>query len=599
MKKFLKIAGVTALSVVVLASCVKNEESDGVKNIRDAQAKLISAQADQALAEVQRIVEQVNGLKITNQTETYNAQLKELELKAKISSDTAELTNLARGQKLLAEQHKIDLLTAAADLERAKIKIIQAKLDLENSNDQVLKGYITTFDGLLLQIVNLDKQIALAQYNYDIYNHVDKDIIIAGYNRDIVDLNIDKKYLLMQVDYVKAAQAKFQSAVADPSTALTAAATANAEKEDIRKQLEAELIEVEKADKDQQDKSNKWNDASAAVTVIKQKINILAYNGYDNDIINGVLYKSIYTYEQDVIGLTNSNINLDLQLTGYKEQWTYWNAQLSIWKSKFNDLETIYDTKKAAYNTAYNNYSAAQAALNAAQQADNTYNTAETQTTLDNAQIAFNSAQNALTTANTEYQNAEGLYLNAQTQVASAQSGVNNFGSSITDTEKSIANNDNQITLYTNQKTAAVAELAALKGQLTTAVNTEEAARLAYVAAEVKYNELTAQRDLFDDQYDLLDALVDDLEDLAGNILQDAYDFEGDISDLNGEIEDIDGQIAAKTAQIENEKNGIKKTDSEKAADLDNIDGLNAKLKALQDELAHYAELIKAHKQTL
>jgi hypothetical protein len=583
MKKFSKIAGMAALSAVVLVSCVKNEESDGVKNIRNAQANLINAQAENVLATVKKTLEEVNGLYYANLKTKYQAQVDSCTAAIKEATSAKEIADAENAMAIAALVYQADVLEKQADLERAKIEIKNAMLELADNENEVMHGYLETYEQLLSDVQEC--QYDIAQYQYALVNDFATD---KTYNESqLAYYTMQKKYDQKRYDDLKGAEAAWKNVLAYPETAAAALVTAREDMRVARLARNEKEIAYENADEAQQRANDAWGYAGDVVSALNSKIAILSANSVTSGTVDGVEYKSIFSYENEIISLNNNNHSQKLTIANSTEQLNYWNAHLTTWQGKLTALTATYNSTKSAYNTAHTAYSTALANYNAAVDADNENSTATTQAALTAAQAALTTATTNQTDAETAYAHAESLYNQAQNEVVIAQNNVNNYSTDILDANAVIADNTNKIGTLTTQKATAVAQQADFSSQLAAAVTAEEAARVAYVAAVEAYNVASLEFDVADDSYNNYYNLVVDLRNLRDGETDLARGYEQLLASYLTDIAEDQDQIDDYTALLA--QNG-----AIKVADEAYIAGLNAKLTALQAELAKYAAIIAA-----
>lgn len=163
------IAFVMAGILSTATSCVDNDESQSVTDIRDAQVEKIKAEADyqKALAESKRILAAAEAAKMTAETKLKEVEikLKEAELKKEEANFlhetekwTLEIERLKKLQEVTLAEYERDLATAQFELEQAELQNALAKANLENqleglkNNDPVLNEAIANYSRLLGEI---------------------------------------------------------------------------------------------------------------------------------------------------------------------------------------------------------------------------------------------------------------------------------------------------------------------------------------------------------------------------------------------------------------------------------------------------------------
>lgn len=183
MNKIVKFLGCIALGAFVLTSCVKNEESEGVKALRDAKAREINADAA--------------GQEITNLT----TELNYLKDKAKwdASKDVQIQTEIAEKQATLLDK-QIALYKKQVGETNDKVTALQSELtEIRTSITTISKalyGEDGTAGGLVVTIANLTKAINDQKEVVDNASPEDKPIEQAK----LTALNSQKTQLQSEMD---------------------------------------------------------------------------------------------------------------------------------------------------------------------------------------------------------------------------------------------------------------------------------------------------------------------------------------------------------------------------------------------------------------
>jgi len=222
MKKIQKMVGMAALSAAVLTSCVKNEETDGVKSLRDAQAGYLNAQSEQVLANVKNTLTLVSNQHLKNKQLEYQFKRDSLSYVIWEASKTAneEVSQLTiANAKLALEQEAIlyqkNILGYQADLQAKQASLQTAIMQASIDKQSRLLTYTNQYELVLADILTLQKAIADKQYAIDVLKTIENNkdvsaqlysILIIAKEKSIADENIalaENQKLLKTVNVIK------------------------------------------------------------------------------------------------------------------------------------------------------------------------------------------------------------------------------------------------------------------------------------------------------------------------------------------------------------------------------------------------------------
>lgn len=597
MKKFSKIAGMAALSAVVLVSCVKNEESDGVKSLREAQANLINAQSQDVLAQVKSTLEDVNGKYYSNLIKKYSAIEDSLDMeKYKAVTDTLKAQITWQQQKIQI-QHQIEIANINAKLEKAEVDLIKAIQDQADVQTAELQGYLTTYQTLLGNVNTLETTIATDEQTINNWDNITKEYIVTTEQRKIVGYEINKKYQQITHDNKVAVLNAYKTAVADPSTVATSLSAAVTEQAQTEAAMKEKNIEVNKAYEDVQEAYDVYGASQTKRNNLNSSIVFLSSNSIVNTpITDGVNTTtipsySVYYYEQQIIANIAAINAAKASLLSNNQTLADAQAHYNAWNSKLSTYTSAYQTAEAAYKTAKALVTQRKEEYDAAVSYDAQYGTS-TQTA---AQTAWQTATDDLNNVKQPaYNKAKTLFEEAVIEVNGAQTSINTSTAAVSANNTTIEEQTAKKVENESKKASTVALLASLKTKFAEAVTAEENNRLAYLAVLDSYTELNAAYGALSAKNTDLKTLVTKLETLASGITSETKTLEEAVSSLVAAIEATNKQIADANEAIKEANNGITFDTAKKLALQAKVDGYKQTLAAYKLELARYYGLITA-----
>jgi chromosome segregation ATPase len=390
MKTSIKTITAAMMAGVMMASCIDNEVSPEVKQMREHQAALLQAQVELAAAEVA--------------IKEYEAALKELEVaRAEAMTDVY----LAE-QETLLQQEAQDLHNA---IQALKVKVgtdAAAMLTSYQAQMGLLQGEVS---------VKLAKEATIAQQKA-LLESADApwEVTKAQVERR---LGVEQGRLAAQ----ETALAALKAAAAAENKADVEAQLAEIQADIEEHQDLAQALNIERAEKEKLQ-----TEASQALTAAQATI-------YGDLTTTGYLeYKALLA---DQIGtVTGAQNDVASAQLAYDQA----NTNLASAKTELNAASASYTALKAIYDAAVKDVTAKQAAVEAAQTAldvatnnDNANSTAATQaaktaaqTALTNAQTALTDAQTKLADADTDDDAPQAEYNNAVINVAIKQNAFDN-----------------------------------------------------------------------------------------------------------------------------------------------------------------------------
>lgn len=370
-KKFIYLPGIIALGLLsVNTSCVDDNESNSVKEVREAYANQLKAQAEllKTQAEADKVKQEAEVALIKAQTEQAKAQTKLNEANAALiaAQTDIEKKKAEYEQQIAAEELKRLKAKAQLEIEEAKYKLeqlkitseiqmlnLQAELDkAKNQKDEILTQAISEYKVLIYEINTLKASIASneLQVAYEealaedlkAANKADTELAIKQFNQWIVDTETE------------IAQAKQD--IKNWETILK-----NAGGESLKKKIdEAKLAYKELLVK----KSSVYGEYQTALNKYengaKRDLNNfqdLVGKSYTNSPFpNNRTYYTLEEIEQSIKGSTASIANYEKKIEENNIKIAALKASLPALKEKKDAAYTIMKDAEEAYNKANDNY---------------------------------------------------------------------------------------------------------------------------------------------------------------------------------------------------------------------------------------------------
>jgi hypothetical protein len=608
MKRIKFFAGAAIMAVFVFSGCIDNEESEGVKSLRKAQASLISARAyettlranaDSAYAAVQlridiasAVVAEANAAleaaKSDNERSTLAIKL-EIEMLEQNALLAAEQANLAEAQK--------DLEIALSDYE--------AELADDVAKNKILDKYLISYkaaiadaNALQVEIIGLQESLFKAEFYA-----LDSDLAITA---DILEKKeLEKSKLERTLDLNEGWLAKAEAVYGNPADRHAVINDVREIKEQLELEIDAKDVEIEKLDGQMNAKEKAYKNALVAYgNAVSAEDKIEAFtDGAGGDIPQevhqtltdtpadpagpAVSYSSLETYNDDLETETET-------LTDLMDARTLANGKLTRIKALYNqygtalsNAEVAVTTAKAAVATAAHNLNLAELQLdtdptNATYQANVTTRTNE----LTTANTALTTAENNLTNLKAEINastiNASDYYVLDVTNLETIEALIVAFEAALVTANDAVAVQQEKVSKLND-------DIAVVNGYITYLQTIEvgdvAALKAVYFDARSDYFELLDQKEVLDIDKGIL--AVD---------LASATSLE---TSLKGDYDDINTFIDARIEDIAGNKAGIADLDAQFATWDSYVASLERKIEQKQLELditekqaAYYKALI-------
>lgn len=418
MKNFRLLAGLL-LMAGLLFGCIKNEESDGVKALRQAQAELIKAKAanettlaaaEAAFRNAQAKIEEAKALQTAAQAEYQQLQnqLRAAQNEDDIARMTVELELFQIQKQGAIEAARLEaqvlLNTAQINLEQS-LRALEAEMAVSEVTNPALDEYMTAYKtaigkvtGLQSQIIGKEAEIATAVY----------------YNSDDELMNsklIEKASHEREKSLLEAWQTRYEAIVGNTVTRQEAILDGREMESDL--QANIDLLEVAIADQNlvrgnaEAIYKTKYWDYQTAQTAINKIAQFtegtggkIPMNFLEVHFDNPNHEESEYDYY--------AIVHYETAIDNYTEAISGYKAVLK----KVEQIETIYArdlaTLKNAVEVALANITSKQHALNLAEVAVNADDSQANIDALDAAQDAYDDALTAYNDALTAYNDFKG-----------------------------------------------------------------------------------------------------------------------------------------------------------------------------------------------
>ncbi|TAJ09392.1 hypothetical protein DMA11_20160 [Marinilabiliaceae bacterium JC017] len=617
MKIINAFVGVALLATILFTGCVKNEEADGVKALRLAQAELIkakasatttAAEAEAAFKAAQTLIEQAKAKQqeALARMEEANARMKELEAELQAAQNEADKELIAirlEQQKqqiqLSIEQTKAQIEYAAVmaqqQLAEAKTALQSALRDLEvelakNAENVTAREYMTLYktalgkvNGLRGDITELTAELAILElYIPDFDMQKDRKAINAMLK---AEFDWEKQKLESELAFWESIKLKYEEVVANPSTLQETLDEALLNLANIEKQLNDVNAEYLKLYSDYESKAVAYSEATS---VYRELLEVISNNEelinnwnedplFDGDIMIGetgepMNFQSIPWYAEEVEQLTDAIVLLNEGIVEYNEDLSLCRQRIAVYEPEYNKKKKALATAEAELLAAEIAWTKADADLKL-DPTNSALITAESE-----ALTAKNEAQSAYNDASTAFDEVEALYEPRKTEETDLLDDIAASGDMIAQHEEKIAE-------YTEATGIVNGEVARLETELAAANTSIEAQRTLTETTLEAYNEATDKKDESHKKmellqiergimYDYCDGLDDeglDMQNMMDVINENVYELKAEIAEMEIASEERDGIIEAMKAELAN---------------------LEAELAVYQKEADHYKTLL-------
>jgi len=518
MKKVNYLVGISVCALALLSGCISNEESDGVKAIRMAQADKITADANYRTAEIATENARTLQAEATARSVAADATIKELEAALKTATNPDEIASAqaaiavtkANNELFLSQtQNKIavELEKAKSDLAAQQVvteqKLRALATEVAKSGEKVAANeYYVLYSAKLGEIQTLRSEITTLSFEI-----AQDKVILANYTTDkaIAGLNdaiaVQQKLVVKNnkdIAELEATNVTLSSVILNPSGAQAAKDAAKAQMNTLDAARKAKDVEVAKA-------LLAKNDAAAVFT---KKLTAYNTNLTDLNTLPGTIAtkKSVISAANTAIANANTNI---ASLTRTNASIT---ASLTAENGKLAQYNADLTAKKATQVAAQTAYSSSLTARDAAQATYDINPTPANQAALDGANITLTGAATTLSNANTALATAQGFVNTSSALVAGYNASIVTNNNSISLQDNTILNKNKEITTATADLAKAEADYTAAKAAATTVSAEYDAASVNVTTTTKAHADLIAEAAALQASYALQETLYNTVD---------------------------------------------------------------------------------------
>lgn len=422
-------------------SCVDDNESSSVKEVREAYANQLKAQADLSKAQIEanKIKGEAEALLIQAQIDQLKSQTKLNEANAalaiaqtdtekkKAEADqlvaTEELKSLQAKVKLELEEYKYKLeqVQIVAEIEMLKL---QAELDKsKNQQDEVLNKAINDYKVYIGEVNLLKKTLAKAELDL-VY---DKAILSDLKSASDANTEVSIRYYNNSILNTESQIVYDKKLIASWNEILTNIDATKLEKEIAEKTKQYQALLITQATVYKQYTTARATFENGAKKYLLDFQNLVGKSYTWNSMPYNRTY---YSLEEINITITETTKNI----ASYKTQITQNNTSLSTLRGQTAALSTAKNTAEAESNRLYDLYDKARDAYY------NSWSSADSE--------KMNAAYTKYQTAYSAYSNANTAYYNNQNTISNLEYRISDLGYSLNSAENSLARANNQKAAY-------------------------------------------------------------------------------------------------------------------------------------------------------
>jgi hypothetical protein len=582
------ILAVLMAGLFITNGCVKNEESEGVKQLRLGQAALLQARATattmEAEAEAAYTLAMAAVQEAQAQMNLANARRQEILNELAEAQNEDAIAKLQLALEILQAEQEYEIAVAVAQakelLNAAEISLMASIRDLEKATaeneNELLKEYLNLYKAAIAEVVTargniVDETAKLARYQ----------IYVDGVSGDLVEEKLrEQEKLERELALNELYKAKLDEVLGDPSSMNAERLEASRhvdslkkDRSDLYKEEEKLHVAEIKANTARGAASDEYNEVKTIVTghpgVIDDWTNNLIsgqINNPDFDLTINDWFNSKAWYEQQIetaegdIADEQDNIAgwqseiADFQVTLANQQEVY-----NVHAAKLAELYTTYTADQATYETAEQAYQVAQAEYDADPNAT-------TLAARDAALTARNDAEadrDASLSAHDTYKLA--YYDPAFAAVVGTQDAIEDREGWIANAQDNIAGIEALIAEYLADHAIVVDYIAFLQGELDDALLAYDDVKLAYteaysawVLADQAYSDITDEISMMNVEIGFAEAYVNllegeftSMENARNDIAVDIESNKKDLAELDVTFASWESAIAAQQAKIE------------------------------------------------
>src|SRR5690554_590969 len=563
MKKLRLFAG-SLLLAGALFGCIKNEEADGVKALREAQAALINAKAanettlanaEAAFVQAQAKIEEAKALQAAAQ-----ARYQELQNDLREAQNTDDIARMEAELELFQVEMQGEIAAAQLDAEvllnNAKIalegsmRVLQAEIAISEVSTPALDEYLAKYTEAVDEVTSLQDKIIAKQAeiaNADFYNSADDLMAQKTISKDRLT-----KYLALRNTWKE----RYEAIVGDETTREEAAFEAkqilsnlNFREDTLETALEEQTYLADKAKSEYSRAYDEYQTASTALTTIENLTNGLGWYDIPSSFLEvyfeapipvdfNVQFESITKYEALILPIEED-------LSGYSSVLKKVEELKRIYANKLAQLEAAIPPAEALIATREHELNLAILKNEADPTTANQSAEDAAQTAYDNAIDAYNDAVDAYadfkSTIDTSNLNGVDQYngtalgwINGTNNVQGIDDVIAWYMNEIADLEADLEGHEENLAIveayitYLNE--IDVARIPDYKEAYFTA-------RAAYWESQERMNELLSERN-----YIVLE--ISYAEDFAAATEQEYHEVEDRLDDISDSIYETEAELA-------------------------------------------------------
>lgn len=536
MKHFNKfMAAAIIAGAMSLTSCVDNEISPEVQQLREAQVSYLNAKAALLAA----------------QTQYQAAMTAHQQAMTEIAKNNAEADLSIKMANFAIELRNSQMVLEAAEAAHAQA-LVELQREIAEANNAKAIEYLGIYTDAMQEVFGLSADKIVLETEI-----AEAKALLASASspweqvKRTLERNLAKANAELAAE--EAALVKLEEVAADPTSATEEAAA-----------LRIEIAELE--------------NAIAALYVEETKLS-QAYSAAWDKFWDA--YDVVEEYERLEEEVSNLESNIEFyttQIASYEQSLKFENDELTTLKKILADFEAALAPYEKAYKDAVATTKAAENVLTAAEakvkEAQNDYNndpTAENLKALEDAQAARDKAAADLDKARTAENEAFNEYVGPRNSRDEAKNDVEDQQRVVDNVTQNLANAKETRAYWTEYKTNLEAQMAAIQADYDDAVANKTAYYGAALAASDAYN-----------------AVWDKINAAESKISNNWWL----VSTLENYIDNINGAIESKMAEIEDTKSDIYSIEESIAANKIDKVKMEAEIATMEAELAQLEEAI-------
>lgn len=599
MKKLLLLGkSFLLITVFLLSGCIKNEETDGVKALREAQASLIQAKADKesALIEAEVAYREAEAALKQAQADLQAAQARTAEAQSEQQIAIIKAETLALADKAVADAERA-LATSQAALEGA-LRDLEAEIALTTIENPTLDEYFAKYKATTGRIKTLQNNIINKQKEIN-----EKNIALAfGGATQAVKNSLARNQ--RKLEKAEDKYEKYASANANPADIfedVNAAEVAAKNIADEKAREESKKAELEKIvaikAAAMSNFAEEYAELEELVDLVDDLTNTLGFTAKidaidyarltNNPLAVDSVYKSIPKYVEEIDAAQEDLDDLAVEKANVQSVLSSVKALQNSYSSSLNLAQRARDNALNAYRNTVQAYNVALLA-NGGDVTNPAVSAAET---------AMNDALTEFSTKDTELTNLKGDIANAALDFGLAGAGLDEWDEKfyawvgnndekiealitnlednvIPDIDEDIAEAEEKKAELEESKAIVEAYIALLKTEYKATETSLTSVRNKFFAAEAEW---IAAREAKEEQDDLISAI--NLEKAFIEAVKDA--LLGDYTVINTELEALEDAIKDLIVAVEADQKQIDEKD------ITDVEYLEGQISVLTIELGH------------